>query len=141
MIRSTAVVKLQTKMVLGVFLAALLLGAGVTRVARAGSVDNTQVSIFTTGGLDAANGTLRAARNSADGTQYIGCSRYAYDTGSDSIVCYAMDSGGAYKSCFTDNDAMLRVAETLNPAAYLYFVVNADGSCNRVITVLASFDL
>jgi hypothetical protein len=128
-------------LVLGVFLGALLLGAGVTRVARAGLVDSTQVSIFTTGGLDSANGALRAARNSADGTQYIGCSRYAYDTGSNSIVCYAMSSAGVYRSCFTGNDAMLRVAETLNPAAYLYFVVNGDGSCNRVITVLASFDL
>jgi hypothetical protein len=141
MIRSIAGARPQTKLALGVFVVALLLGAGVTRVARAGSVDNTQVSIFTTDGLDAANGTLRAVRNSGDGTQYIGCSRYAYDTGSDSIVCYAMDSMGAYKSCFTGNDAMLRVAETLNPAAYLYFVVNADGSCNRVITVLASFDM
>ena len=82
-----------------------------------------------------------AARNSADGTQYIGCSRYAYDTGSTSITCYAQSASGAYKSCYTSNDQMIRVAETLNSAGYLMFAVNADGSCDRVISALVSFNL
>jgi hypothetical protein len=126
------------KVVLAAFFGSFLIGAGI---ASAGSVGNTQVSIFTTNGLDAAKGTLRAVRNSADSTQYIGCSRYAYDTGSTSIVCYANDANGNYRSCSTGNDQMLRVAETLNPAAYLYFVVNTDGSCDRVITTLTSYNL
>lgn len=121
----------------------LVCGAVLTSSATyAGLVGNNPVAIWTDGaGQKNANGTLRDARYSADGTQYIGCSRYAYDTGSNSIVCYARDAAGNYASCFTGDDNMLRVAETLNPASYLYFVVNADGSCDRVITVLSSFDM
>jgi len=126
------------KLMLATFIGSLLAGAGA---AYAGSVDNTVVTFGTTSGLPYAKGTLRAVRNSSDSTQYIGCSRYAYDTGSSSIVCYAMRSDGSSRSCQTSNDQMMRVAETLNPAAYLYFVVNSDGSCNRVITALSSDDL
>jgi len=114
-----------------------------TDTTHAGSVDNTQVNIWTDGftGLQSANGTLRAARNSADSTQYIGCSRYSYDNGSNSIVCYARSSTGAYLSCSTSDAGMVRVAESLSSAGYLYFVANTDGSCDRVISVLASFNL
>ena len=121
------------------FVCGTLLASSVT---YAGLVGYNPVSIWTDGsGQKNANGTLRDVRNSADGTQYIGCSRYAYDTGSNSIVCYARDASGNYVSCWTGDDNMLRVAETLNSAGYLYFVVNADGSCDRVITVLASYNL
>jgi hypothetical protein len=126
------------KLAVATFLGSILAGAGL---AHAGLVGNTQVTISTTGGLDSANGMFRATRNSADANQYIGCSRYAYDTGSTSIVCYAQNAAGTYKSCNTGNDQMLRVAETLNPAAYLYFVVNTDGTCDRVITTLTSYNL
>jgi hypothetical protein len=126
------------KLAVATFLGSILAGAGL---AHAGLVGNTQVTISTTNGLDSANGALRAVRNSADGTQYIGCSRYAYDTGSTSIICYARDAAGTYRSCSTGDDQMLRVAETLNPASYLYFVVNTDGTCDRVITTLTSYNL
>jgi hypothetical protein len=117
-----------------------LLASGVTYAGMAGG---QQVSIWTDGsGLQNANGTLRNVRESADSLQYIGCSRYAYDSGSNLIVCYARSSTGAYLSCQTSDPGMVRVAETLNPASYLYFVVNADGySCDRVITVAASYNL
>jgi hypothetical protein len=117
-----------------------LLATGVT---HAGLVGYNPVNIWTDGsGLQSANGTLRDARNSSDSVQYIGCSRYAYDTGSNSIVCYARTASGTYLSCQTANAGMVRVAETLNPASYLYFVVNSDGySCNRVIAVAASYNL
>jgi hypothetical protein len=130
------------RLLAAVMLGGVLMGAGVaTKVARAGSVSNTDVTIFTIDGLDAAKGVLRAARNSSDSIQYIGCSRYAYDSGSDSIVCYAKDELNNYKSCHTGTDSMLRVAETLNPAAYLFFAVNSDGTCDRVITTLTSYNL
>ena len=130
---------MKTKLVvLGVFLAAALCWAGL---AQAGLVGGQTVSIFQTDGLESANGTFKSARNSADTTQYIGCSRYAYDTGSNSITCYARNAAGTYRSCSTGNENMLRVAETLNPSAYLFFVVNADGSCDRVISVNASYNL
>ncbi len=126
------------KLVLAAFFGSFLIGAGL---AYAGSVSTQQVSISTTNGLDSAKGALRPVRNSADSTQYIGCSRYAYDTGSNSIVCYANDANNNYRSCSASSDAMLRVAETLNPAAYLFFAVNTDGSCDRVITTLTSYNL
>jgi hypothetical protein len=131
---------MKTKIVvLGAFLLAAVLGAGL---AHAGLNGGQQVNVWTdSAGLLNANGTFKTARSSSDSTQYIGCSRYAYDTGSNSITCYAKKADGTYASCFTGNDIMLRVAETLNPASYLYFVVNSDGSCDRVITVNASYNL
>jgi hypothetical protein len=127
-------------LILGLLVCSTLLVSGVT---YAGLVGNNPVNIWTDGsGQPSANGTLRDARNSADSSQYIGCSRYAYDTGSNMIVCYARTASGSYLSCQTSDANMVRVAETLNSSAYLYFVVNPDGySCDRVITVLASYNL
>jgi hypothetical protein len=111
-------------------------------VTYAGLVGTNPVNIWTDSAGQSANGTLRDARNSADSSQYIGCSRYAYDTGSNMIVCYARTASGQYLSCQTSDPNMVRVAETLNSSAYLYFVVNPDGyTCDRVITVLASYNL
>jgi hypothetical protein len=116
----------------------VLLTAGA---AVAGSVSNQTVAFSTTGGLLDAKGTFKPVRNSADAVQFIGCSRYAYDTGSTSIVCMATNAAGQSRSCQTSNNEMLRVAENLNPASYLYFVINADGSCDRVIATNYSFNL
>ncbi len=100
------------------------------------------MSIWTdSSGQTNANGTLYATRHSSDTQSYIGCSSYAYDTGSHSATCYAYSASGQYASCWTSNADMLKVVQTLNPASYLYFVVNADGSCDRVISVNASYNL
>ncbi|MFL5356440.1 hypothetical protein [Archangium sp.] len=114
----------------------------VTTAAVAGSNGGQQVSVWTDSyGQLNANGTFKSARNSADSQQYIGCSLYAYDTGSFSATCYAYSATGQYASCFTSDADMLKVVQTLNPASYLYFVVNSDGSCDRVISVNASYNL
>jgi len=113
----------------------------LTGSALAGSSSSTEVSVWTSGGKVLAKGSLRVARYSSDTTQYIGCSRYAYDTGSNSITCYALEENGDYANCYTGDENMLRVAETLNRAAYLYFRVDTDGSCDFVITTLASYNL
>lgn len=126
-------------------IAALLVGSAMlaSGVTYAGYAGGNQVSIWTDGaGLQNANGTLREARFSPDSTQYIGCSRYAYDSGTNLVVCYARTAAGAYLSCQTSDANLIRVAETLNPASYLYFVVNSDGiTCDRVITVATSYNL
>ncbi|MCY1023791.1 hypothetical protein [Pyxidicoccus sp. MSG2] len=110
--------------------------------ALAGSSGGQQVSIWTDSlGQTNANGTLSTARFSSDTQQYIGCSLYSYDTGSFSATCYATTATGQYASCYTSNADMLKVVQTLNPASYLYFVANADGSCDRVISVNASYNL
>jgi hypothetical protein len=134
-------VPMKKGLITALLVSGILLASGVT---YAGMTGYNPVNIWTDSstGLQSANGTLRDARNSADNTQYIGCSRYAYDTGSNSIVCYARTAAGAYLSCQTSDAGMVRVAETLNSASYLYFVVNSDGwSCNRVISVHASYNL
>jgi hypothetical protein len=120
---------------------AATLVAGVT-TAVAGMSGGQQVNIWTdSNGLLNANGTFQNTRHSADSVQYIGCSLYAYDSGGYSATCYARSASAQYTSCFTTDANMLKVVQTLNPASYLYFVVNADGSCDRVISVNASYNL
>lgn len=120
---------------------AVALVAGAT-TAVAGMVGGNQVIISTdSSGQLEAKGTFYSVRNSSDTVQYIGCSLYAYDTGSHSATCYARSATAEYVSCHTSDANMLSVVKTLNPASYLYFVVNANGSCDRVITVNASYNL
>ncbi|MFZ5892562.1 MAG: hypothetical protein ACOY0T_16005 [Myxococcota bacterium] len=118
----------------GCVLALSLLVGGV---ASAGTVSNTAVTFFTeTNGQLSARGTLRVARNSADSNQLIGCSVYSYDTGSYSTVCYARDASGATRSCSTGDANMVHVAQSINPASYVYFSINPDASsCDRLIVV------
>jgi hypothetical protein len=122
---------------------AFILGVfGASAVALAGSVSNQTVAVWTdSSGLTKANGDLEAARHSGDSTQYIGCSLYAYDSGSLSATCYAESATGQYASCSTDSPQMLQLVASLNSASYLYFGVNADGSCAWVVTVNSSFNL
>lgn len=122
-----------------VFVSALL---AVTTVAVAGSNGGQPVNIWTDGsGQLNANGTFKNTRNSADSVQYIGCSLFSYDTGTFYANCYAYSATGQYVSCTTSDANMLKAVQTLNPASYLYFVVNADGSCDRIITGNASYNL
>ena len=44
-------------------------------------------------------------------------------------------------SCTTTDANMLKVVQTLNPASYLYFVANTDGTCDRIITTNTSSNL
>lgn len=123
---------------LGACLGATLLAAGL---AKAGSVSTQAVTFSTVGGLEAASGSVRATRNTADTVQYIGCVRYAYDTGSNTALCYAKNAAGTVRQCSTSNESMMRSAETANPMSSIYFVVNTDGSCDRVIVTNTSFNL
>jgi hypothetical protein len=120
-------------------LAAVALTAGI---ASAGTVDNTAVTFFTVDGLQAVKGTLRVARNSADNNQYIGCSIYAYASGSHSIVCTGRNAAGQVRNCQTSDANMIKVALSLNPASYLFYTLKTDGvTCDRVIAVNESFNL
>src|SRR5262245_50561129 len=85
-----------------------LVAFALATVAVAGSSSNQQVAVWTdANGLTNANGTFLAARHSPDTTQYIGCSLYAYDTGSYSATCYAYSATYQYASCYTSNAQML----------------------------------
>lgn len=119
------------------FAASLLCASGV----NAGSSSTTQVQFFETNGLKSAKGVLSVARYSSDRTQYIGCSIYSYDSGGHSLNCNARLASGDVLGCHSGDENMIAVARNLNPASYLYFVVNSNGSCDRVISVNASYNI
>jgi hypothetical protein len=120
----------------GTFLGALLIGAGL---AQAGAVRPEPVSISTSGGLDCARGSVRVTQDSADDASYLGCVRFTDAGGSRTALCYARNAAGAVKQCSTSEPGMVSAAETVNPRSYLSFVVNTDGSCDRVIVTNTTF--
>ncbi|HEV8443730.1 MAG TPA: hypothetical protein VGQ27_09630, partial [Steroidobacteraceae bacterium] len=81
----------------------LLLGA-MAASAFAGLKQNYEVYFGTNPLKPYADGDLAAARNSADGQQYIGCEATA-----TAGNCYAVNSAGVYKSCATTDPAQLAV--------------------------------
>ena len=115
-----------------------MIGAGL---AHARAVSPGQPLISTAGGLDAASGSVQVTRDSAAGVSYIGCVRYADVSGSRAALCYARDAAGTVKQCSTRAPSMVSAAETLNSTSFLSFVVNTDGSCERVIVTNTSFNL
>jgi hypothetical protein len=67
-----------------------------------------------------AYGAMGTARNSTDGTQYIGCSvSYTSDNGwwAD---CQAKNSAGDYFYCWTNDPVMAQVVLGNSEGAYLY---------------------
>lgn len=116
---------------------AIMLCAGV---AAAGTTDTKPVTLFTDGGLPAAQGCLRSARDSADNVQGIGCLRSTNVLGPGNVFCFATNANGTSRSCNTTNPASPNMALAVglaNPAAYVRFRVAADGvTCSR-ITVMS----
>jgi hypothetical protein len=107
----------------------ILLSAGGSAV-MAGLKATQVVSI----GGNTAVGSMGDARNSADGTQYIGCiAGYGY------ISCIAKNSAGLVKSCFTQDPVMVGVAGNLSGATELSFSFDANGSCTDVSTYNFSY--
>jgi hypothetical protein len=128
-----------------------LVGVAVALVAAesavAGSSSLSPVVLGTVNGLQTAKGSLRDARDSADNVQFIGCSVYAYDSNPEShtTVCTAKDAAGTFRACGADSAEMRQLAAdataSLNAASYVYFVINADGSCAQVAVVHRSIYL
>ena len=119
-----------------VALCALAIGAGV---AHAGYSANYYVSTFKSTTTTLSSGNLRAVRTAPDSSQYIGCTRYSYNTGSVSVVCFARDAAGVYSSCTSTDPGMIRTAELLNPASYVSFqFYNTESICANIIATNAS---
>lgn len=98
--------------------------------AHAGAKFTNYVSI----GTSDFRGSLEAARNSADTTQYIGCYISAYSS-SQSVHCQARNSAGTSKSCVNSSPttAMLNAVATLSDAAYVYVQVSGS-TCTRILS-------
>lgn len=121
----------------------VLLSLLVAGSALAGAVSNVPVTFFTeSNGQLSVKGNLRTVRNTADTVQYIGCSIYAYASGSYSIVCTSRDATGQTRNCQTGDANMIKQAQSINPASYIYFSLKPDGvTCDRLIVVNESFNM
>ena len=78
-----------------------------------------------------AGGGLGYARNTSNGTEYIGCSVSQY-SGSVSIYCSAQDSAGNYAGCTSTDAAFVAAARSLSTDEYMSFSYNASGTCTSL---------
>jgi hypothetical protein len=79
-----------------------------------------------------AYGRMRAARHSADDTQFIGCMLTVLDS-SSYVICSAMDASGEYLGCYLPNTSgQAAMISSVNPDAQILFAVRPDGSCEGI---------
>ena len=108
-------------------LAGALLAASAT--AFAGFQTGQSVVIVDSSRL--ANGDLGYIFNSPDRSQYIGC--YSYNTGTGSAgSCFAQNTAGLYRSCYTDDANMIATIRSLGTDSYLIFYWDTNGRCTLV---------
>jgi hypothetical protein len=104
-----------------------VIGVGVAVVAsyayqaRAGFKSNNTVSISG----NSAFGSLGAARNSADGNQYIGCDYWIYGN----LYCRARNSANVVVSCSSGDPEFISLSHSINGDSWVNFNSNASGIC------------
>jgi len=122
------------------FLLAALLGGGVlaSRAAIAGyraSTSGWRVKLYGTATTGYFTGNLSTVRNSADGTQYIGCEMEWFGPNASNVTtvspsndgfCYARDAAGNVRSCYLPikYNTAAGVVGAINPNSFLQ--VNYD---------------
>jgi len=74
-----------------------------------------------------AFGDLGFVHNSSDRVEYIGC-----QLGGGFGYCYAMDSAGINRTCFTFDPAKIRTLRSLKSDSYLLFEWDDSGTCTIV---------
>ena len=99
-------------------IAAAALGLLLTPMAYAGY--KAESPVFVDQSSNIALGSLGSARNSADSTQYIGCT-VGFSNGAESLSCYARTSTGLMGTCYSSNPTVVALGRSLTPASYLYF--------------------
>jgi hypothetical protein len=77
-----------------------------------------------------AKGSLGTARNSADNTQYIGCT--VYNNTPPSATCIARNDDGQFASCTTSSAEHVQGARSLGSDSFLQFVWDANGICTAI---------
>jgi hypothetical protein len=113
------------------FIAALV--AAPTSFAVAGFKQSAEV--FISDPLTRAMGSLGSARNSADLTQYIGCTVYTFSNGSATMTCTARDSTAVTRSCSTNNTmapGMVEAARHITTDSYIFFKWGPGGECTEL---------
>ncbi len=93
----------------------------MTMVANAGYRYVYQVNI----GSNYAFGAIADARGSADGNQRMGC--WENTSGAS---CYASNSAGTARSCYTTDPTMRSLVRSIGSESYIYFTFDTSGNCN-----------
>lgn len=101
--------------------------------ANAGEGFRTSVFTYSVG----AYGTVSGARYSSDNVQYIGC----YTRNNNSGACFATDSSGNYKTCYTTDPSTVQMMLSTGPLSYISFTFDSNGNCNYLFIENASWAL
>lgn len=90
-----------------------------------------------------AAGSMGAARNSADNTQYIGCSLEWTAGGGITGQCKARAAAGQELECSIHNPSswILQTLGTITPDSLIRFHVFAGGECDRLSVSNYSWDM
>jgi hypothetical protein len=112
---------------LAIFLVGVLTTAA--GMAAAGQSLTYQVNINDT--YKFAVGAMPAVRSSSDTVQFIGCYNNVY-TGGVSASCFATNSAGVSRNCYTNNADMIAAIQSISSESYIYFQWNTDGTCSYV---------
>lgn len=86
-------------------------------------------------------GSLGSTRNSANGTEWIGCGVTAQPTKLYAI-CYAQDAAGGRASCYADgatSPSMVSTIAALNGDGFVSFSWDANGNCTKVLVSARSY--
>jgi len=100
--------------------------------AMAGSQASLAVSISDPN--QTAQGSLTAARYSADDVQFISCANSANTFAN----CIAKNAAGVTRSCVTSDPALIAVISSIGPESYVSFRWNDEGQCASVRIVHGS---
>jgi hypothetical protein len=115
-----------------------ILATGIVAIglpALAGYKTTKTVSI----GSNWASGALGSARYSSDSKQQIGCRVDSFDPSHGlSMFCYATNSSGASKSCWSTDFTHIDLFKMVNGDSHLYFEVDSGGYCSRMRVTNAS---
>ncbi|MGO1068799.1 hypothetical protein [Lysobacter sp. CA199] len=107
----------------------------LSAAAQAGTVTNPSVIVSDV----YATGSLAAARNSPDATQYIECTSEANSVSSQVVAqCMARDSAGARLECSSTDPNIIAVVQSISSSSYLSITTDGRGKCLHVLVANSS---
>jgi hypothetical protein len=98
----------------------LVLGTAIAAQAGSGSVLQVRLTSST---YRTADGSLRGARESSDGTQYISCGVERISSSSSylDVSCWARNASGTTYICRSSRATFADLALGINPASHVHF--------------------
>jgi hypothetical protein len=122
------------------FIVSALCVAGALCAASAAMAGYYQNSLVTVWG-GGFQGNVSAARYSADGNQYIGCTTMGSTSGAPWMSCFATDANNNHTGCITSNANLIEVASRLNSSSFLWVEYDSQGYCSNMDVQDASWGL